>query len=164
MPADRNAREQIALLLAQLDEGFNRKSWHGTNLRGSLRGITEGEALWRPRQGRHNIWEETLHAAYWKYAVRRRLSGEQRGTFALKGSNWFPCPGPGVPARWQEAVRILDTEHRRLRLAVASLRDRDLSRKAEGSRTSNRTLITGIIAHDLYHAGQIQLIKRLRRR
>ena len=163
MPTEKKGRELITLLVLQLDEAFNRKSWHGTNLRGSLRGISEREAVWRPRTGRHNIWEETLHAAYWKFAVRRRLSGEQRGTFPLKGSNWFRSPGPGVPVTWQEAVRILETEHRLLRLAVASLRDRDLTRKPGDGHTSNRTLITGIIAHDLYHAGQIQLLKRLLR-
>ncbi|HEY0351427.1 MAG TPA: DinB family protein, partial [Gemmatimonadales bacterium] len=65
----------IDLLLEMLDQAYNQKGWHGTTLRGALRGLTPKDALWRPAPRRHNIWELTLHAAYWKYAVRRRLAG-----------------------------------------------------------------------------------------
>ena len=77
------------MLLDFLDEAFDKKSWHGPNLRGSIRGVTAKQAAWRPGDDRHNIWELTLHAAYWKYVVRRRLSNEKRGSFALPGSNFF---------------------------------------------------------------------------
>ena len=71
------------VLLRILDEAFDQRSWHGTNLRGSIRGLTPDAAAWRPAPGRHNIWELVVHAAYWKYAVRRRLLGEKRGSFPL---------------------------------------------------------------------------------
>ena len=61
-----------ALVLALLDEAFSKKTWHGPNLRQAIKGVTAKQAAWRPAPRRHNIWEETLHAAYWKYAVRRR--------------------------------------------------------------------------------------------
>ena len=51
-----------------LDEAFDRRSWHGTNLRGSIRGLPRSTAAWRPAPDRHNIWELVVHAAYWKYA------------------------------------------------------------------------------------------------
>ena len=70
---DRKARPALDILLGLLDEAFERKSWHGTNLRGSLRGLPAKQAAWRPGPRRHNIWEIAVHAAYWKYAVRRRL-------------------------------------------------------------------------------------------
>jgi hypothetical protein len=79
-------------ILDLIDEAFDRRSWHGTNLRGSVRGITAAQALWRPAPGRHNIWELVPHTAYWKYAVTRRLTGAKRGSFAQRGSNWFPSP------------------------------------------------------------------------
>lgn len=84
------------MLLELLDEAFEKRSWHGPNLRGVLRGVTAEQAAWRAAPGRHNIWELTVHAAYWKYAVRRRLLGEKRGSFALEGSNWIERPGEGV--------------------------------------------------------------------
>jgi len=152
---------RIALLLALIDEGFDRKAWHGPNLRGSVRGLNARTAEQRPAPGRHNIWELTVHAAYWKYAVRRRLTGEKRGSFARPGSDWFSCPSPLTEAAWKDAVDLLVNEHRRLRQVVAALPASALSRSSKGSRQVNERLVYGIAAHDYYHAGQIQLVKRL---
>ncbi|HUP50734.1 MAG TPA: DinB family protein [Thermoanaerobaculia bacterium] len=145
----------LDLVLSAIDEAYDRKSWHGTNLRGSLRRVSAGEALWRPGEGRHNVWELAVHAAYWKYAVRRRLRGGKRGSFALKGSNWFAAPARAGEAEWREVLDLLDGEHRALREAIAALPARALDDR------KTRQLLTGIAAHDLYHAGQIQLVKRL---
>lgn len=160
---NRQVRPALDVLLGLLDEAFERKSWHGTNLRGSLRSLDARHAAWRPSARRHNIWEIVVHAAYWKYAVRRRLSGEKRGSFALPGSNWFPRAGEGGEAAWRADIALLVDEHRQLRALVEKLDDRSLSKVAAGAagRTTNVTLIRGIAAHDLYHAGQIQLLKRL---
>jgi uncharacterized damage-inducible protein DinB len=148
-------REVRELLLSNFDEAYERKAWHGPNLRASLRGITAVEALKRPKEGRHNIWELTVHSAYWKYAVRRRLLGIPRGSFALKGSNWLASPARAGDEDWREVVRLLDAEHRSLREAIASMSDADL-RDPKKLR-----LVRGVAAHDLYHTGQIQLVKRL---
>jgi hypothetical protein len=157
---------EIALLLTSLDQPYDHKSWHGTNLRGSLGRVTPEEASFRPGPERHNIWELTVHAAYWKYVVRRKLLGEKRGSFPLKGTNWFPRPnaeaGPTLAA-WKAEFKLLDDVHRSLREAVAGFDPRALSRK-EASKYSYLDLIAGAAAHDLYHAGQIQLLKRLVRR
>ena len=83
---------EIQVLVDNLDEAFDRKAWHGPNLRNAIRGVTAAEASWRPGPRRHNIWELTLHAAYWKYVVRRKLTGAKRSAFALKGSNFFSRP------------------------------------------------------------------------
>ncbi len=149
-------------LLALVDEGFDRKAWHGTTLLGAVRGIKADVAAWRPAPGRHNIWELTVHAAYWKYAVRRLLTGEQRGAFALAGSNWFTRPAAGAPA-WPADVRLLIDEHKRLRAVIAQLPERTLAidKNFPGKQYGPGFVIRGIAAHDLYHAGQIQLIKRL---
>lgn len=151
----------VKSLLTSLDEAFDRSSWHGPNLRGALRGLSVEQATWRPGRGRHNIWETTLHAAYWKYTVRRRLLGEKRGSFALKGSNWFPSPGRPTEAGWKKAIELLVSEHRRLREAIAAFGASGLAAAAGGRREQNVRVVRGIVAHDLYHAGQIQLLKRL---
>ena len=148
----------IDALLAQVDQAYNRRSWHGTNLKGSIRGLTPEEAAWRPHRHRHNIQEIVVHAAYWKYAVRRRLTGERRGSFPLEGSNWFRR-SRADEAAWRADVKLLDECHRLLREAVAKLDPRALDRSTPGQ--GPRWLISGIIAHDLYHAGQIQLLKKL---
>lgn len=152
---------EVALLLRIIDEGYERKTWHGPNLKGSLRGLTAEQAAWRPAPARHNIWEIAVHAAYWKYAVRRRLIGEKRGSFSIKGSNWFGRPEDASPEAWRADLRLLDQMHRSLREAVSDLRTEDLKHVAVGSKVSNEQMIWGIAAHDIYHAGQIQLLKRL---
>ena len=143
------------LLLHLLDEAYGRAAWHGPTLRGSLRGVSAAEAAKRPGPGRHSIWELAVHAAYWKYAVRRRLTGEKRGAFPRQGSNWLAVPSPATPAAWKRDVELLASCHRRLREAVERL----------GSLTPRRRrLIAGIALHDVYHTGQIQFVKRMIRR
>ena len=153
----------VAVLLALSDEAFDRRSWHGTNLRGALRGVPRAHALWRPGRTRHNIWELVTHAAYWKYTVRRRLTGEKRASFALSGSNFFPAPRTPTETAWRDNVALLTREHRRLRDAAEKLEDRDLTRPVGRGQDTIGGLVRGVTAHDLYHAGQIQLIKRLMR-
>ena len=146
-----------------LDEAFARKAWHGPNLRGTLRGLTAAEAAWRPGPGRHNVWELAVHAAYWKYAVRRALTGEKRGAFRYPGSNWFARPaGDRSDSAFKADLAALVDEHRRLVAVVSGLRSRDLHERPPGSKFTKARLILGSAAHDLYHAGQIQLLKRLR--
>ncbi len=152
---------EIKTLLACLDQAYDRKSWHGTNLRGSLRGIAIKTVAWRPAPGRHNIWEIVVHAAYWKYAVYRRLAGEPRGSFTHKGSNWFARPQEFTETAWRTDLKLLAETHKLLRAAVAAMKPGDLHKIFPGGKLSNFALISGIIAHDLYHAGQIQLLKRL---
>jgi hypothetical protein len=154
----------VALLLYLLDEAYERKAWHGPNLRGSLRGVSASQAAWRPSARRHNIWELALHAAYWKYAVRRKLTGEKRGSFPLRGSNWFPTPSPASEKTWKAHRDLLEGEHRRLRETVAALEPRDLTRRPRGSRNDVRRMVVGAGAHDLYHAGQIRLLRVLQGR
>jgi hypothetical protein len=145
---------EVQLLLDLLDEAFDKKSWHGPNLRSSIRGETARQAAWRPKPGAHNIWELTLHAAYWKYVVRRRITGEKRGSFVLSGSNFFPRPVEMTEVAWRADVAILVAEHKNLRGVVANLPLACLNK-------TNFHLIRGAAAHDLYHAGQIRLLRRL---
>jgi hypothetical protein len=151
----------IDLLLGQLDQGFDHRSWHGPNLRGSIRGVKATRAAWRPAEGRHCIWEIVVHAAYWKYIARRRLLGEKRGSFPLAGSDWFARPVTLSEKAWAEDIALLEQMHATLRQAVAGLDPADLEVTPAKSKVSNLDLIRGVAAHDLYHAGQIQLLKRL---
>jgi hypothetical protein len=160
-PEDQIGGKQVLLQL--LDEAYSRKAWHGPNLKGSLRGLSALQAQTRPAPNRHNIWELTVHCAYWKYAVRRRLIGEKRGSFPLKGSNWFSCPGELTEKSWKETVTLLDEQHALLREAILKISRALLDSSSVGSPITHLTLIYGIASHDLYHAGQIQLIKRLTR-
>ncbi len=150
------AMKTAELILALLDEAYQKKTWHGPNLKQSIRGITAKEAAWRPGPRRHNIWEEVLHAAYWKYAVRRRIEGGKRGSFALKGSNFFVKPEKGKlsEAAWNMDKALLEDEHRQMRAAIEKV-----LRTPRGLKIVR--MLYGVALHDIYHAGQIRLLRRL---
>lgn len=148
-------------MTAYLDEAFAGPSWHGPALHTALGGVTPKQAAWRPGRGRHNIWELVVHAAYWKHVVRQRLSGRRAERFPLRGTNWFVRPSGD--RTWHDDVRLLAEEHERLRDVVKRLPRGSMTHiVAHGHDTAAYT-IRGIAAHDLYHAGQIQLLKRLQR-
>ncbi|HXH65725.1 MAG TPA: DinB family protein [Candidatus Limnocylindrales bacterium] len=144
------------LILALLEEGYSRKTWHGPNLRQSLKGVTASQAAWRPAPGRHNIWELALHCAYWKYAVRRRIEGGKHGSFILKGSNFFARPEKGKvdAVAWRADVALLEREHLALREAIRRVLRTPRAKKLLPA-------LYGVAFHDIYHAGQIRLLRRL---
>jgi DinB superfamily len=148
-----------AVILALLDEAYEKKTWHGPNLRQSLKGVTATQAAWRPRPGNHNIWELTLHAAYWKYVARRRIESAKRGSFALKGSNFFTRPekGKATEAAWRADRAILESEHRALLQAIQKVLKTPTA-------TKHLRSFYGVAFHDVYHAGQIRLLRRLQER
>lgn len=149
-----DAMTRSELILRLLDEAYEKRTWHGPNLKQSLRGISAKQAAWRPAPNRHNIWEFTLHAAYWKYAVRRRIEGGKRGSFALKGSNFFERPTVLTEAAWSADRDLLAQEHRALRATVARALETGHAEKWLAT-------IYGVAFHDIYHAGQIRLLRRL---
>jgi hypothetical protein len=156
-------RSEVAFLVRLLDQGFDRRAWHGPNLIGSLRGVEVDEALFRPNLHRHNIWELAVHAAYWKYAVRRRLTREKRGSFAFPGSNFFPRPDErgATAAAWRDDLKLLRAEHRALRAVIEGLRPGDLGQLSPRKKWTAAETVAGIASHDIYHAGQIQILRRL---
>jgi DinB family protein len=148
-------------LLRGLDEAFGGSGWHGPTLKGALRGLGPDGAAWRPAPGRHNVWELAVHAAYWKHIVIGRITGAQQEPFGLPGTNWFARPDSGSAAEWREDLARLTRIHARLVAIVETLPDPALTARNAGSRETVDLTVRGIAAHDLYHAGQIQLLKRM---
>ena len=144
-----------------LDEGFSKAAWHGPSLLGSLRGMTLPQLLYRPREDGHNAWELAVHCAYWKYAVRNRLVAGPRNTFPLEGSNFFRRD-PGLTlADWKMDLALLRRQHALLRTTILGLPPRSYDRKIKGGPHTVRRTVLGIAAHDIYHAGQVGLLKRM---
>ena len=141
------------------------KPWHGgASVLGALRGLPVEMASWKPYPDRHSIWELALHVAYWNYAVRRRLTGEKKGSFPRSPANWPDVPAEPTPEAWANDRRLVKTCHDLLvEVLVAFSPDRlDDTAGGEGQ-TIYADLITGVVLHDTYHAGQIQLMKRFGR-
>ncbi len=140
-----------------------RRGWHGgpTPL-GAVRGVSAAQAAWAPAPGRKSTWQLALHIAYWNYAVRRSLAGGTRAQFPRTPSNWPRVPATRDARHWALDVALLKTEHEQLVAAIAAVSVRRYSTvPADGKRWTVGELIVGIAQHDAYHAGQIQLLKRL---
>ncbi|MHC4579065.1 MAG: DinB family protein [Planctomycetota bacterium] len=152
------------LLLLNLDYAFEKAAWHGTTLRGALRGLAVAEALWRPAPDRHSIWEELLHCAYWKYIACRRLDHGRPARFPRSPSNWPQPPSEPSEELLRADIALLREEHAMLRAAVAAFPPSGLGDRVSRKGPTYAQMILGIAAHDLYHTGQIQLTKRLKGR
>jgi len=157
---------RIRLLLDVLDEAFTAKGWQGTTLSGAVRGLTPRQALWRPSGdgSRHNVWELVLHTAFWKHAVRERVQGRGRTPFPRSPRNFPSVPARADAAAWKADVALLKRQHELLRRTVAGLPAARLEARLGASRWKVAEQIFGVAAHDLYHTGQIQLLKALQGR
>jgi hypothetical protein len=151
------------LLLWNLQPAPGQKNWHGgPSPVGALRGVAAEQARWRPTPRRKSVWELALHIAYWKYTARRHLEPGEHLRFARSPANFPRLPQPADAAAWARDVALLWSEHDRLVEAVRAFRGRRLDAiPPGGKRWTYGELVLGIAAHDAYHTGQIQLLKRL---
>jgi hypothetical protein len=147
-----------AALARIAQEGYGPGAWHGADLKAALEDVTPQLAYWRPKSGRHNIAEIAVHHAYTVRSVRERLTGQAVESFVLEGEDWFELADESTLA-WKKILELVATQHRKLDAAIADL-GAGRVRPAEDVKPFD--VVLGITCHAVYHAGQIQLIKRLR--
>jgi hypothetical protein len=157
------ASPPMDLLLWNLQPAPGKKNWHGgPSPVGALRGVGAEQAAWRPTPRRKSVWELALHIAYWKYTVRRHIVAGEHPRFPRSPANFPLLPDPADEPAWARDVALLRTEHDRLVEAVRDFGGRPLDGiPPGGKRWSYGEMLLGIAAHDAYHTGQIQLLKRL---
>ena len=150
-------------LLDGLAEAFEGHAWHGPTLRSSIKGVGVDEALWRPGKGRNCIWELVTHAAYGKYLVASRLEPDVEREFGRKlAKSWFPrLPETADAKAWRADRQLLDDWHAALLEVCRRVPDKRLREKRMQSRFTLAQEVRGLALHDVYHAGQIRLLRRL---
>ena len=151
-------QETVGVEQRILKEGYGEGAWHGPDLKTALADVTHETAFGRPGPGRHNIAEIALHHAYYASAVRAKLTGIAPDPFVLDGDDWFALPDSSTLS-WSKILGVVATEHEQLAKCLGDLEaGRATSPLAAAERFG---LILGITCHAVYHAGQVQLIKRL---
>ena len=154
-----NSSASDAKVLARiLQEGYGPGAWHGPDFKAALSDVTSAMAFWRPAKGRHNIAEIAVHHAYSLRSVRGQLTGggDKLEPFALDGEDWFVLSKES-PLKWSDIVGIVATQHEKLEAAVSAL-----GRAGPPKEDVDAfQLVLGVTCHAVYHAGQVQLIKRL---
>ena len=150
---------EIERILDQLKRAFEGNAWHGPSVREALAGVTAAQAHARPVVNAHSIWELVQHIAVWEDVGRRRLEGDRAQIDISSPADWPPADDLSEAA-WEQAKATLDQRHEVLVEAIARVPESRLDEPVfEGMSTVYVTL-HGVIQHDLYHAGQIAMLKK----
>jgi uncharacterized damage-inducible protein DinB len=149
---------EIQSIVDQLQRAFEGHAWHGPAVRELLADVSAAQADARPIAQAHSIWEIVLHISTWEHIVRRRLQGEVIDE--LPDEEDWPAVRDTSEAAWRKAVQDLEERNRALRDAVAQLDEARLTAKVPGKDHSVYIMLHGIIQHDLYHAGQVAVLKK----
>ena len=148
---------ESALIADELHRAFYGNAWHGPSVLELLSDVSAATAADRPIPDAHTIWELLLHIAVWDNSGLVRLSGKK---YQPTGTDNFPLVTRPTEAAWRKAVAQAKRAHDTLEKTVASLPDSRLRDRVPGKRYDFSHMLHGIVQHELYHAGQIALLKK----
>ena len=151
---------EVERITDQMRRAFDGKAWCGSSLRAVLADVTPEEAASKPIPNGLSIWEMVLHLAAWKGAVRQRLAGER---IKLPVDGDFPPVRDTSGEAWAGALELLERRHAELREALAGVDDSRLDEPIVEGMASVYVTLHGSVQHDLYHASQIALLKKMQR-
>jgi uncharacterized damage-inducible protein DinB len=148
---------EVARILDQLDRGFAGEAWHGPALQELLDGMSAEDASKHPVSGAHSVWELVNHIAAWNLIVRHRVAGES--VEVTPEMDWPPVWEISEVA-WTRALDHLNESRDLLRGTIEQLHDEQLDQQVVGEKYSIYAMLHGLVQHDLYHAGQIAILKK----
>jgi uncharacterized damage-inducible protein DinB len=143
---------------SQLKRAYQGEAWHGPSLRELLDGVTAAQAAARPIPDAHGIWELVNHIIAWEQIVKQRLEGETVADIVNEMN--FPPINDTSEEAWQVTLRALESSNQALRNTIKQIDDGKLEEIVPGTGYTNYFMLHGAIQHDLYHAGQIALLKK----
>jgi uncharacterized damage-inducible protein DinB len=150
--------KELDRIADQLQRAFYGEAWHGPSVQEVLAGVTAQQAATRVLPPAHTIWELVLHIAAWKSIVQQRLEGVPARE--IKPEEDWPPVGETSEAGWTAALKHLEQAHQKLVAAASKLSEARLDEPAAPGVSPAYRLLHGVIQHDLYHAGQIALLKK----
>jgi uncharacterized damage-inducible protein DinB len=152
---------EAARIADQLRRAFDGEAWHGDSVFEILNGVTAAQAAAHPIKNAHSVWELVLHIAAWDGAVLRRMGGV---AVTLSDAENFPAVKDASNAAWRGALAQVRRVHEDLVKTVAALPDSRLDEVVPGKEGAHYTfyyMLHGVAQHELYHAGQIALLKKM---
>jgi hypothetical protein len=148
-----------AVLARTLEEGYGPGAWHGPDLKAALEDVDSDVAHWKPTPARHSIAEIAVHHAYHLHNVHSRLTGQPASPFLLAGDDWFALPSAS-DLTWTQIRALVESGQERVSDAVRAIGNGTVASPL--SDPERFDIVLGITAHAIYHAGQIQLLKRFK--
>ena len=160
-PQEQRSTTEVERIREQFRRAFDGEAWHGPSVLAVLKGITAPQAAAHPIPGAHSIWELTLHIAAWERACLRRLQGDPA---QLTDEEDWPPVSDTSEAAWEKTKQQLIDNHRELLNAIANLDesrlDEPIIKDPNTAYSSVYVTLHGGVQHDLYHAGQIAIVKK----
>ena len=153
---------ETARLADQIRRAFEGEAWHGDSVLEILEDIDAKTAAAKPVPNAHSIWEILLHIAAWDGAIIRRAHGK---VVKLSDAENFPAVADHRETAWQAAISKVKSKHEELVKTVAAFPDSRLEEQVPGKTESYYNfyyMFSGIVQHELYHAGQIVLLKKFK--
>lgn len=150
---------EIRRILDQLDRSMDGEAWHGPSVNDLLKGVTARQAAAKPVPGGHSIWEIVLHISVWQDVARRRIAGEV--IIELPPELDWPAIPDMSESAWRQALENLVQSKQKLRQCISQLPEKRLEEILPGKGYSIYFLLHGVIQHNLYHTGQIAVLKKL---
>lgn len=144
----------------QMDRAWEGDAWHGPSMKRVLDNVTAEMAAQHPIHNAHSIWELVNHIASWNRIVRHRLIGDP--IEPTPEVDWPPV-GDKSEVAWKRTLESMDENRKLLRKTVTGLKDDQLGVQLPGEGYTNYVMLHGLIQHDLYHAGQIAILKKAAR-
>lgn len=149
---------EIERILDQMDRAFSGDAWHGPSLMSLLEGVSAKSAAKRSIAGAHSIWELVNHIAAWNTIMCREMEGE---TVDVTGEHDWPPVRDKSETAWKKSIENLNDNRAKIRKTVERLRDDQLSEiPVPRTRNTRYVMLHGLVQHDLYHAGQIAILKK----
>jgi uncharacterized damage-inducible protein DinB len=150
---------EVERIVDQLQRAYEANAWHGPSVQELLAGITAEQAAERPLPGAHTIWELVHHIAVWENAGRRRLSGDLAQIDISSPEDWPPADDRSEAA-WEHSKASLHRGHQALVEAISQIPESRLEEPIMEGLSTVYVTLHGVIQHDLYHAGQIAILKK----
>jgi uncharacterized damage-inducible protein DinB len=150
-------RSEAKRIQEQLERSFTGTAWHGPSVMELLADVDAAGAATHPIEGGHSIWELALHIAAWNKGAARRLSGDRA---ELSDEENFPPVSDIGDEAWRRTIELLRSYHRELHDAIGRLDDARLDQPILEGMSSVYVTLHGVVQHNLYHAGQIALLKK----
>jgi len=150
---------EVKRIISLLKEIYYGPAWHGPAIKDLLKGVTAKKALVKPVKGSHSIWELVLHLTTWTEVAEKRVKGEKVPQVTSE-KDW-PSNADRTEKGWKKALKNLDFHQKKLLQSLEKTKDAKLSEKIQKSGSRLDTLLYGTINHEMYHAGQVGVLKKL---
>ena len=153
-------KTEVTRIQQLLNASWNGRMWHGTNLKEVLKGVDTEKAFRKPAAGAHNIYELVMHMHCWRNFVFQHLTGHADFKVILNSADDWPVDYEKTEAQWNTALQLLEQSQNQVADAFSKFDETQLDESMHGRKFSWYDFIHGLIQHDIYHSGQIAILKK----